>query len=122
VLSPYGVASPEYPVVRLPAVADLSSYLLLDTGERGFTNVTDSRGLVFYAEEHGVLALDILLLYSLGFCPVPALFLEFEPGHRGAVDLVGAVGEAQGAGARPQVCEREVVRDACAPVGLYSPV
>jgi hypothetical protein len=65
VLSPHGVASPEYPVVRLPAVADLSSYLLLDTGERGFTYVTDSRGLVLDAEEHGVLALDSLLLYRL---------------------------------------------------------
>jgi hypothetical protein len=64
-LPSYGVASPEYPVVRLPAVADLSSYLLLDTGERGFTNVTDSRGLVLDAEEHGVLALDSLLLYWL---------------------------------------------------------
>jgi hypothetical protein len=65
VLPPYGVASSEYTVIRLPAVADLDSYLLLDTGERGFTNVTDSRGLVFDAEEHGVLALDSLLLYSL---------------------------------------------------------
>ena len=64
-LPPYGVASPEYSVVRLPAVADLSSYLLLDTGERGFTYVTDSCGLVFDAEEHGVLALDSLLLYWL---------------------------------------------------------
>jgi hypothetical protein len=65
VLPPYGVASSEYPVVRLPAVADLSSYLLLDTGERGFTHFTDSRGLVLDAEEHGVLALDNLLLYWL---------------------------------------------------------
>jgi hypothetical protein len=64
-LPPDGVASPEYPVVRLPAVADLSSYLLLDTGERGFTHVTYSRGLVLDAEEHGVLALDSLLLYWL---------------------------------------------------------
>jgi hypothetical protein len=63
VLPPYGVASPEYPVVRFLAVADLSFYLLLDTGERGFTDVTDPRGLVLDAEEHGVLALDILLLY-----------------------------------------------------------
>jgi hypothetical protein len=65
VLPPYGVAAPEYPVVRLPAVADLSLYLLLDPGERGFTDFTDSRGLVLDAEEHGVLALDILLLYWL---------------------------------------------------------
>jgi hypothetical protein len=65
VLPPYGVAAPEYPVVGLPAVADLSSYLLLDTGERGFTDFTDSRGLVLDAEEHGVLALDSLLLYWL---------------------------------------------------------
>ena len=64
-LPPDGVASPEYPVVRLPAVADLSSYLLLDTGERVFTDLTDSRSLVLDAEEHGVLALDILLLYWL---------------------------------------------------------
>src|SRR5215211_1612253 len=49
-------------------------------------------------------------------------FLEFEPGHRGAVDLVGTVGEAQGAGARPEVGEWEVIRDPCAPVGLYGPV
>ena len=62
-LPPYGVAAPEYPVIRLPAFADLSFYLLLDTGERGFTDLTDSRGLVLDAEEHGVLALDILLLY-----------------------------------------------------------
>jgi hypothetical protein len=65
VLSPYGVAPPEYPVVRLPAVADLSSYLLLDTGERGFTHFTYSRGLVLDAKEFGVLALDSLLLYWL---------------------------------------------------------
>jgi hypothetical protein len=65
VLPPYGVAAPENPVVRLPAVADLSSYLLLDTGERVFTDLTDSRSLVLDAEEHGVLALDILLLYWL---------------------------------------------------------
>jgi hypothetical protein len=65
VLPPYGVASPEYPVVRLPALADLSSYLLFDTGERGFTDLTDSRGFVLDAEEHGVLALDNLLLYWL---------------------------------------------------------
>ena len=102
-LPPYGIAAPEYAVIRLPAVADLSFYLLLDTGERGFTDFTDSRGLVLYAEEHGVLALDILLLYSSGLCLTPTLFLEFEPGHRGAVDLIGAVGEAQGAGAGPEV-------------------
>jgi hypothetical protein len=65
VLPPYGVAAPENPVVRLPAVADLTSYLLLDTGERVFTDLTDSRSLVLDAEEHGVLALDILLLYWL---------------------------------------------------------
>jgi hypothetical protein len=65
VLPPYGVASSEYPVVRLPAVSDLSSYLLLDTGERVFTDLTDSRGFVLDAEEHGVLALDSLLLYWL---------------------------------------------------------
>ena len=62
-LPPYGVAAPEYPVIRPPAVADLSFHLLLDTGECGFTDFTDSRGLVLYAEEHGVLALDSLLLY-----------------------------------------------------------
>jgi hypothetical protein len=65
VLPPYGIASPDHPVVGLPAVADLSFYLLLDTGERGFTDLTDSRCLVLDAEEHGVLALDILLLYCL---------------------------------------------------------
>jgi hypothetical protein len=65
VLPPYGVAAPENPDVRLPAVADLSFYLLLDTGERVFTDLTDSRSLVLDAEEHGVLALDILLLYWL---------------------------------------------------------
>jgi len=65
VLSPNGVASPEYPIIRLPAVADLSSYLLLDTGERVFTDLTDSRGFVLDAEEHGVFALDDLLLYWL---------------------------------------------------------
>src|SRR5215203_3631740 len=59
---------------------------------------------------------------TLRLCPVPTLLFEFEPGNRGAVDLVGAVGEAQGAGARPEVGEREVIRDPCAPVGLYSPV
>jgi len=63
VLPPYGVAAPDHPVVRLPALADLFSYLLLDTGERLVTNVTYSRGLVLYAEEHGILALDVLLLY-----------------------------------------------------------
>ena len=62
-LQPNGVASPEYPVVGLPAVADLSLYLLLDTGERVFTHVAYSRGLVLDAEEHGVLAIDVLLLY-----------------------------------------------------------
>ena len=61
-LPPYGVAAPDHPVVRLPTVADLSSYLLLDIGERVFTHVAYSRGFVFDAEEHGVLALDILLL------------------------------------------------------------
>jgi hypothetical protein len=65
VLPPYGVAAPDHPLVRLPAVADLFFHLLLDTGERGFTHVTDSRGLVLDAEEHGVLALDSLLLYWL---------------------------------------------------------
>src|ERR687897_1570885 len=49
-------------------------------------------------------------------------FLEFESSHRSAVYLVGAVGEAQGAGTGPQVGEREVVRDPCAPVGLYGSV
>jgi hypothetical protein len=65
VLLPHGVPSPEYPVIRLPAIADLSSYLLLDTGEHGFTDVTYSRSLVLDAEEHGVLVLDGLLLYRL---------------------------------------------------------
>jgi hypothetical protein len=65
VLPPYSVAAPDHPVVRLPAVADLFFHLLLDTGERGFTHVTDSRGLILDAEEHGVLALDSLLLYWL---------------------------------------------------------
>jgi hypothetical protein len=64
-LPPYGVAVPDHPLIRLPAVAELSAYLLLDTGERGFTDLTDSRGLVLDAEEHGVLALDSLLLYWL---------------------------------------------------------
>ena len=93
-LPPYGISAPEYPVVRLPAVADLSSYLLLDTGERGFADLTDSRGLVLDTEEHGVLAVDSLLLNRLLLRPVSMPFLQFEPGHRGAVDLVGAVGEA----------------------------
>jgi hypothetical protein len=101
VLPPYGVAAPNHPVVRLPALAYLSSYLLPDTVERVFAHVAYSRGLVLDAEEHGVLALDILLLSSLRLCFVPTVFLEFEPGHRGAVDLVGAVGEAQGACAGP---------------------
>jgi hypothetical protein len=65
VLPPYGVASSDYPVIRLPDIANLSSYLLLDTGERVFTHVAYSRGLLLDAEEHGVLALDILLLYWL---------------------------------------------------------
>jgi hypothetical protein len=65
VLPPYGVASPDHAVVGLPAVADLSSHLLLDTGERDFTDLSDSRCLVLDAEEHGVLALDILLRYCL---------------------------------------------------------
>ena len=38
------------------------------------------------------------------------------------MDLVGAVGETQGAGARPQVGEWEIVRDPCASVGLYRSV
>jgi hypothetical protein len=65
VLPPHGVAAPDHAVVRLPAVADLFSYLLLDTGECVFTNVAYSRGLVLYAEEYGVPVLDVLLLYSL---------------------------------------------------------
>ena len=65
VLPPHGVAAPDHTVVRLPAVADLFSYLLLDTGECVFTNVAYSRGLVLYAEEYGVPVLDVLLLYSL---------------------------------------------------------
>ena len=73
-LPPYGVASPEYPVVRLPAVADLSFYLLLDTGERVFTHVAYSRGLVLDAEEHGVLAIDVLLLYFMTLSCADALF------------------------------------------------
>ena len=73
-LPPNGVASPEYPVVRLPAVADLSLYLLLDTGERVFTHVTYSRGLVLDAEEHGVLAIDVLLLYFMTLSCADALF------------------------------------------------
>jgi len=63
VLPPYGVATPDHLIVRLPTLADLYFNLLLDTGERGFTNLAYSRGFVLDAEEHGVLAHDILLLY-----------------------------------------------------------
>src|SRR5918997_884449 len=46
------------------------------------------------------------------------LFLELQLRHGDAVDLVGAVGEAQGTGARPEVGEGEVVGDAGAAVRL----
>jgi hypothetical protein len=40
-----------------------------------------------------------------------ALLLQLQLGYRCAVDLVWAVGEAQGARGRPEVSQREVVRD-----------
>src|SRR5215218_1581433 len=72
-LPPYGVAAPDHPVVRLPPCADFSFHLLFDSGERGVANLSYSRGFVLDAEEHGILALDVLLLQSLRLCP--ALFL-----------------------------------------------
>ena len=65
VLPPYGVATPDHPFVELPALADLSFHLLLDPGERVVAHLTYSRGLVLDAEEYGVFALDIPLLYWL---------------------------------------------------------
>src|SRR5918997_904819 len=50
------------------------------------------------------------------------VLLQLQPGHLRAVDLVGAVGEAKGTGARPEIGEGEVVGDAGAAVGLYRPV
>src|SRR5215211_1922421 len=51
-----------------------------------------------------------------------SLLLQLQLRDGGAVDLVGAVGQAQGAGARPEVGEREVVGDPGAAVGLYRTV
>jgi hypothetical protein len=62
VLTPYGVAAPDHPVVRLPVLADLSFDLLLDSGERGVAHLAYFRGFVLDAEEHRILALDVLLL------------------------------------------------------------
>jgi len=61
VLPPYGVAALDHPLIRLPALADLSFHLLLDAGERVVTQLAYSCGLVLDAEEHGVLAHDVLL-------------------------------------------------------------
>src|SRR5215217_2046416 len=51
-----------------------------------------------------------------------ALLLQLQLGYRCAVDLVRAVGKAQGAGGRPEVGEREVIRDASPAKGLNGPV
>jgi hypothetical protein len=64
VLAPYGIASAEYLVVACPALTDLPLHLLFDAGESVVAHFAYSCRFVFYAEEHGVLALDIVLPYS----------------------------------------------------------
>jgi hypothetical protein len=64
VFTPHGVASAEYLVVRCPALTDLPFHLLFDAGESVVADFAHLRRFVLYAEEHGVLVLDNVLLYS----------------------------------------------------------
>jgi hypothetical protein len=64
VLAPHGVAPAEYLVVRCPALTDLPLHLLFDTGEGVVAHFAYPRCFVFYTEEYGVLALDVVLPYS----------------------------------------------------------
>src|SRR5919107_1631822 len=61
-------------------------------------------------------------LHFFGDQGVLALLLQLQLGHGRAVDLVGAVGQSQGAGGSPKVGEREVVRDSRPAEGLDGPV
>jgi hypothetical protein len=64
VLTPHGVASAEYLVIPYPAFTDLPLHLLFDAGESVVANFAYLRRFVLYPEEHGVLALDVVLPYS----------------------------------------------------------
>ena len=67
VCAPHGVTSAENLVVGRPVLADLALHLFFDAGERVIAYLAYPRRLVLYAEEHGVLALDIVLPYSSTF-------------------------------------------------------
>ena len=62
-LAPYGVASAQDLVIRGPTLANLPFYLLLDAGEGVSVHFANPRRFVLDAEEHGVLVLDVILLY-----------------------------------------------------------
>jgi hypothetical protein len=64
VLAPHGVAPTEYLVVPRPALTDLPLHLLFDAGEGVVAHFAYLRRFVLYAEQHGVLALDMFLPYS----------------------------------------------------------
>ena len=66
-LAPHGVASAEYLIVPCPALTDLPLHLLFDAGKSVVAHFAYLRRFVLYAEEHGVLALDIVLPYSSTF-------------------------------------------------------
>ena len=61
-------------------------------------------------------------MYELRPCLVrqPVVFLEFQLADLVAVNLVGTVGQADGAGVGVTVGEREVVRHAAAAMSLSS--
>src|SRR4028118_345865 len=60
-----------------------------------------------------------VLLLTVGLFDADAAFLfELELGHGGAVDLVGAVGEAEDARLGPEGGQRGVPRNACPAEGL----
>ncbi len=97
------VASFENFFVRRPALADLDPQLFFYAIQGIAFHTAELRGLVFDAEQEGVLVFDAPLLRAVGlFDADAALLLELQLGYGGAVDLVWAVGQTQDARLGPE--------------------